>query len=155
MSSVNLVILLGNLGADPEVRYSPSGEAMCTFNMATTEKWKDKNGDQKEATEWHRVVLFGRIAEVAGEYLKKGSAVYIEGKNQTREYEKDGTKRYVHEVVGRRMQLIGGRSSGDRQEGGDARRQSGGDYRSARDGSRPQGGTTTKKGDDFDDDIPF
>jgi single-strand DNA-binding protein len=155
MAAVNLVILLGNLGADPEVRYMPNGEATCSFRMATTEKWKDKSGEQKERTEWHRVVLFGRTAEVAGEYLKKGRSVYIEGRNQTREYEKDGVKQYIHEVVATRMQMIG--DGGDRRDGAPARSQSGGDYRAARDGSKAPaaGGTTRKSGADFDDDIPF
>ncbi len=112
MASVNKVILIGNLGADPELRYTPSGSAVATFNMATTERWKNKDGQPQEQTEWHRIVLWNRPAEVAKEYLRKGSSVYVEGRLQTRNYEdKDGIKRYVTEVVGQRMQLLGGRGA--------------------------------------------
>lgn len=114
MASVNKVIILGNLGKDPEVRYTAGGDAVCNFSVATTEKWKNKAGEAQEKTEWHRVVLFGRSAEIAGEYLKKGSPCYIEGKLQTRKWEdKDGNEKYTTEVVGERLQLLG-----DRQNGG-------------------------------------
>lgn len=118
MASVNKAILIGNLGADPELRYTSSGQAVANFNMATTEKWKDKDGQMQESTEWHRIVLWARQAEVAKEYLKKGSPVYIEGKIQTRNYEdKDGIKRYITEIVGQRMQFLGSRGGSSSQNG--------------------------------------
>ncbi len=111
MASVNKAILIGNLGADPELRYTPSGSAVASFNIATTEKWKGKDGQLQERTDWHRIVLWERQAEIAKEYLRKGSSVYIEGRIQTRNYEdKDGIKRYVTEIIGQRMQLLGGRA---------------------------------------------
>lgn len=119
MASVNKVILIGNLGADPELRYTPSGSAVANFNIATTEKWKDKDGQTQERTEWHRIILWSRQAEIAKEYLRKGSSVYIEGRIQNRSYDdKDGIKRYVTEIVGQRMQFLGGRASGAPSEGG-------------------------------------
>jgi len=112
MASVNKAILIGNLGADPELRYTPSGAAVANFNIATTERWKDKDGQPQEKTEWHRIILWSRQAEIAKEYLHKGSSVYIEGRIQNRNYEdKDGIKRYVTEIVGQRMQLLGGRGA--------------------------------------------
>ena len=108
MASVNRVILLGNLGRDPETKYTTGGEAVASLSIATSEQWKDKSGEKQERTEWHRVVLFGRQAEVAGEYLRKGSTVYIEGRLQTRKWkDKDGVEKYSTEVVGDRMQMIG------------------------------------------------
>lgn len=119
MASVNKVILIGNLGADPELRYTPSGAAVANFNMATTEKWKDKDGQSQERTEWHRIILWSRQAEIAKEYLRKGSSVYIEGRIQNRSYEdKDGVKKYISEIVGQRMQFLGGRGGGQAAEGG-------------------------------------
>ncbi|MFO1311348.1 MAG: single-stranded DNA-binding protein [Burkholderiales bacterium] len=159
MASVNKVILLGNLGRDPETRYTTGGDAVTNLNIATSEQWKDKSGEKQERTEWHRVVLFGRQAEVAGEYLKKGRSVYIEGRLQTRKYtDKDGVEKYSTEIVADRMQLIGGGrdggGGGDAEfpgtgggSGGGARRESGG-------GAKPAGGGK-KNADDFDDDIPF
>jgi single-strand DNA-binding protein len=162
MASVNKAILLGNLGRDPETRYTTGGDAVTNLNIATSEQWKDKSGEKQERTEWHRVVLFGRQAEVAGEYLKKGRSVYIEGRLQTRKYtDKDGVEKYSTEIVADRMQLIGGsRDSG----GGDAefsasgaggasggRRESG----SAGAATGAKGGEGKKNVDDFDDDIPF
>ena len=161
MASVNKVILLGNLGRDPETRYTTGGDAVTNLNIATSEQWKDKNGEKQERTEWHRVVLFGRQAEVAGEYLKKGRSVYIEGRLQTRKYtDKDGVEKYSTEIVADRMQLIG--SARDAGSGGDAefsgssggggapRRESGGG------GAKPAtGGGAKKNVDDFVDDIPF
>jgi single-strand DNA-binding protein len=151
------VILLGNLGRDPETRYTTDGAAVTNLSIATSDVWKDKNGEKQERTEWHRVVLFGRQAEVAGEYLKKGRSVYIEGRLQTRKYtDKDGVEKYSTEIVADRMQLIGGArdagSGGDTEfasapSGGGARRESGG-------GAKPAGGGK-KNVDDFDDDIPF
>jgi len=110
MASVNKAILIGNLGADPELRYTPGGQAVASFSMATTEKFKNKDGEQQERTEWHNIVCWGRQAEIANEYLRKGSSVYIEGRIQTRSYDdKDGIKRYRTEIVTRQMQLLGGR----------------------------------------------
>src|SRR6478736_491902 len=110
MASVNKVILIGNLGRDPETRYTTGGDAVTNLRIATTETWKDKSGDKQEKTEWHSVVLFGRQAEIAGEYLKKGRSVYIEGRLQTRKYtDKEGVEKYSTEIVGDRMQLLGSR----------------------------------------------
>jgi single-strand DNA-binding protein len=111
MSSINKVILIGNLGADPETRSLASGEPVCTLRLATTDKWKDKaSGETREATEWHRVVLFRRLAEIAGQYLKKGAAVYIEGRLRTRKWQdKDGQDRYTTEIEASEMQMLGGR----------------------------------------------
>jgi single-strand DNA-binding protein len=160
MASVNKVILLGNLGRDPETRYTTGGDAVTNLRIATSEQWKDKSGEKQERTEWHSVVLFGRQAEVAGEYLKKGRSVYIEGRLQTRKYtDKEGVEKYSTEIVADRMQLLGGRgegggdaefSGGGSSGGGAPRRESG----SGGGGGKPAGGG--KKGvDDFDDDIPF
>jgi len=157
MASVNKVILIGNLGADPEMRYMPSGEAIANLRIATTDSWKDKSGEKQERTEWHRVVFFGRQAEVCGEYLKKGSAIYVEGSLQTRKWQnKEGQDQYTTEIRGDRMQMLGGRSGGsnsfevvDRDSGGDdaapARKQA------SAGGGRSAGGAI----DDIDDDIPF
>ena len=168
MASVNKVILIGNLGRDPETRYTTGGDAITNLNIATSEQWKDKSGEKQEKTEWHRVVLFGRQAEIAGEYLKKGRSVYIEGRLQTRKYtDKDGVEKYSTEIVGDRMQLLGSREGGG---GGDADFGGGG---SGGGGSRPsgpgggssggsaggggKGGGAPKRSnpDDLDDDIPF
>src|SRR5947208_4491850 len=116
MASVNKVIIVGNLGADPETRYTPGGDAVTNIRVATTERWKDKaSGEMKEATEWHRIAFFGRLAEVAGEYLKKGSQVYVEGALRTRKWQdKEGQERYTTEIVAERMQMLGSRQgSGD------------------------------------------
>ena len=161
MASVNKVILLGNLGRDPETRYTTGGDAVCNLNIATSEQWKDKNGEKQERTEWHRVVLFGRQAEIAGEYLKKGRSVYVEGRLQTRKYtDKDGVEKYSTEIVGDRMQLLGsGRDAG----GGDAEFGSSGGPPPRRESGTGGGGGAPGKGsggakkqtEDFDDDIPF
>ena len=119
MASVNKVILVGNLGRDPEVRYSPDGAAICNVSIATTSQWKDKaSGERREETEWHRVVMYNRLAEIAGEYLKKGRPVYIEGRLKTRKWQdKDtGADRYSTEIVADQMQMLGGREGGG--EGG-------------------------------------
>ena len=126
MASVNKVILIGNLGADPEMRYMPSGEAIANLRIATTDTWKDKSGEKQERTEWHRVVMYGRQAEIAGEYLRKGRPVYIEGRLQTRKWQnKEGQDQYTTEIVADRMQMLGGRDGGgnsfevqDRPSGG-------------------------------------
>lgn len=109
MSSLNKVMLIGRLGGDPEVRYTASGQAVANCNLATSDKYKDKAGEWQERTEWHRVTFWGRLAEIAGEYLGKGSMIYVEGRLQTREYEKDGIKRYATEIVGERMQMLSSR----------------------------------------------
>lgn len=152
MASVNKVILIGNLGADPETRYLPSGDAVTNIRIATTENWKDKSGDKQEHTEWHRISFFGRLAEVAGEYLKKGSPVYVEGRIRTRKWQdKEGQDKYSTEIVADRMQLLGGGRGGGGGEGGGARESA----PSAAGGSK----VPAKKGggnfDDMDDDIPF
>ncbi|MCC7114884.1 MAG: single-stranded DNA-binding protein [Burkholderiales bacterium] len=158
MASVNKVILLGNLGRDPETRYTTGGDAVTNLRIATTETWKDKSGEKQEKTEWHTVVLFGRQAEIAGEYLKKGRSVYIEGRLQTRKWtDKEGVEKYSTEIVGDRMQLLGGPRDGG---GGDDESSGGG--RSASRGSgggapRPGGAPAAggRKNDDLEDDIPF
>jgi single-strand DNA-binding protein len=160
MASVNKVILIGNLGRDPETRYTTGGDAVTNLNIATSETWKDKAGEKQEKTEWHRVVLFGRQAEIAGEYLKKGRSVYIEGRLQTKKYtDKDGVEKYSTEIVGDRMQLLGSRdggggdaefSGGSGGGGGGARREGG-----AGAGASKPAGAAKKNVDDFDDDIPF
>jgi single-strand DNA-binding protein len=157
MASVNKVILIGNLGRDPETRYTTGGDAVTNLRIATTETWKDKAGEKQEKTEWHTVVLFGRQAEIAGEYLKKGRSVYIEGRLQTRKYtDKEGVEKYSTEIVGDRMQLLGSREGGG---GGDAEFSGGGGASRAGGGgsgaSKPAGGAAKPKSDDFDDDIPF
>jgi single-strand DNA-binding protein len=110
MASVNKAIILGNLGKDPEVRFLPNGDAVCNFSIATTESWKDKNGQKNDKTEWHNIVLFRKLAEIAGEYLKKGRPVYIEGRLQTRKWQdKEGADRYTTEIVADTMQMLGSR----------------------------------------------
>ena len=120
MASVNKVILIGNLGRDPEVRYTPSGSAVCNVGIATTRNWKNKDsGERQEETEWHRVVFFDRLAEIAGEYLKKGRPVYVEGRLRTRKWtDKDGVEKYTTEVYAEQMQLLGGREDGGGSSGG-------------------------------------
>ena len=118
MASVNKVIIVGNLGRDPEVRYMPSGDAIANIAVATSYKSKDKNtGEQKELTEWHRISFFGKLAEIVGQYLKKGSSVYVEGRLQTRKYtDKDGIERYATEIIAENMQMLGGRQGGETGE---------------------------------------
>ncbi len=113
MASVNKVILVGNLGRDPEVRFMPNGEAVCNFSIATTDSWKDKSGQKQERTEWHNIVMYRKLAEIAGEYLKKGRPVYVEGRLQTRKWEtKEGQDRYTTEIIADQMQMLGGRDGG-------------------------------------------
>ena len=157
MASVNKVILIGNLGRDPETRYMPDGGAITNISVATTDVWKDKNGEKQEKTEWHRVAFFGKLAEIAGEYLKKGSQVYVEGRLQTRKWQdKDGADKYTTEVIADRMQMLGSRQgmgggagAGAEREGGE--RDSGAAPRGAAKPAAKAGG----KFDDFEDDIPF
>lgn len=145
---VNKVILVGNLGQDPEVRYTANGAAVANITVATSEQWTDKQSGQKqEKTEWHRVVLFGRLGEIAGEYLRKGSQVYLEGKLQTRKWQdQNGQDRYTTEIVANEMQMLGGRQAGDSGAAGagQAPRQ-----------AQPSGAAYAPPADDFDDDIPF
>ena len=153
MGSVNKVILVGNLGRDAELRYTPGGAAVATLNMATTEVWNDKAGQRQEKTEWHRVVLWGKSAESLAEYLTKGKQIYVEGRLQTRQWDdKDGNKRYTTEIRGDRIVLLGGGGGGGRGGGGYAR--GGGAEDSMGGGHAPSGG----EGVDqplTDDDIPF
>ena len=152
MASVNKVILVGNLGADPETRYMPNGDAVCNIRVATTESWKDKqSGDKKEITEWHRVVFYRKLAEIAGQYLKKGSQVYLEGRIRTRKWtDKEGQERYTTEIEANEMQMLGGKREGEqsapRSESAPAQNQ----QRSAP--AQNGGGGSF---DDFEDSIPF
>lgn len=154
---VNKVILVGTCGQDPEVRYLPNGNAVTNLSLATSEQWTDKqSGEKKERTEWHRVSMFGKVAEIAGEYLRKGSQVYIEGKLQTREWEKDGIKRYTTEIVvdmQGTMQLLGGKPQDGNQQQSAARQQP----QQRPQQSSPQQATPQPAPDfdSFDDDIPF
>ena len=161
MASVNKVIIVGNLGRDPETRYLPSGEAVTNISVATTDKWKDKaSGEMKEATEWHRVSFFGRLAEIAGEYLKKGSQVYVEGSLRTRKWQdKEGKDRYTTEIRGDVMQMLGSRAGAGEPRGG------AGEPRGEPRGAAPAKGEAPAKAgaekkpagkfDDMEDDIPF
>jgi single-strand DNA-binding protein len=174
---VNKVILIGNLGADPETRAMPSGSSVANLRIATSESWRDKtSGEQQERTEWHRVALFGRLAEIASEYLRKGSQVYIEGSLRTRKWQdKQGQERYSTEIVGNELQMLGGRGGAGGGEGGGGFRSAGASGGGgAGSGSGPSGGSGGGRGapqdpypeysgpsggsgekDDFDDDIPF
>lgn len=163
---LNKVMLIGRLGADPEVRYMPSGGAVTTISLATSRRWKDKqSGERKEETEWHRVVLFNRLAEIAGEYLKKGSQAYIEGRIRTRKWQQDGQDRYTTEIIGESMNMLDSRSGGTSEFGGD---QSSPGYAASASKpvnqsrqSAPQNNSPATSMppppnyDDFDDDIPF
>ena len=176
MASINKVILIGNLGRDPEVRYTPSGAAVCNVSVATTRNWKDKSsGDKVEETEWHRVVFYDRLAEIAGEYLKKGRPVYVEGRLKTRKWQdKDGKDNYTTEIVAEQMQLLGGREGGGGGGGGYGGGQGGNpeDYSQeapsapSRPAARPTAAQRPAPApapaqksstgfDDMDDDIPF
>jgi single-strand DNA-binding protein len=157
---INKVILVGNLGTDPEVKYMPSGGAVTNFSLATTDSWKDKNsGERVDKTEWHRVVFFNRLAEIAGEYLKKGSQVYIEGSLRTRKWQdQSGQDRYTTEIVGSEMQMLGSRSGGnsdfDQSQSRPAPQQSRSQQSAPQNQSR-QAPPPAQNFDDFDDDIPF
>jgi len=160
MASINKVILIGNLGRDPEVRYTPSGAAVCNLRLATTRNWKNRDsGERQEETEWHSVVLYDRQAEVAGEYLKKGRPVYIEGRLKTRKWQdKDGNDRYTTEIVADTMQLLGGREGGSGDDSYAGGGESGGGSRPAPAPRAPAPRPAPKSSpgvDDMDDDIPF
>jgi len=160
MASVNKVIVVGNLGRDPETRYMPSGDAMTNIAVATTDKWKDKaTGEQKEATEWHRIAFFGKLAEIAGQYLKKGSQVYVEGKLRTRKWtDKDGVEKFTTEIIADSMQMLGSRAGG----GGSAVMDDGG-FSGASPARAPAASASAARSpakqapnlSDMDDDIPF
>ena len=161
---INKVIIIGHLGADPETRAMPSGTTVANIRVATTESWKDRqSGDQQERTEWHNIALFGRTAEVAAEYLRKGSQVYIEGRLRTRKWQdKQGNDRYTTEIVANDMQMLGGRAGGggggggERGGGGGPPPASGGGFEPRdRDYGDSGGGSSPPPRDDFDDDIPF
>jgi single-strand DNA-binding protein len=156
---INKVILIGNLGADPETRAMPSGSTVANLRIATSESWRDKQtGEQQERTEWHRVALFGRLAEIAGEYLKKGSQVYIEGSLRTRKWtDKQGQERYSTEIIGNELQMLGGRGGGAAAGAGGGAGMGAG---ASGGGAAPayaeeSGGGSAQRGEDFDDDIPF
>jgi single-strand DNA-binding protein len=172
MASVNKVILIGNLGRDPETRYGTSGAAICNVTIATSRQWKDKaTGEKREETEWHRVVFYDRLAEIAGEYLKKGRPVYVEGRLKTRKWQdKEGQERYTTEIIAEEMQLLGSRegggggggdvefgSGGGRAErgGGAGGGVSGGGSGGGSAGGAPRGGGKKPPAEDFEDDIPF
>ena len=162
--SVNKVILIGNLGRDPETRYAPSGSAICNVRIATTRKWKDKaSGEKREETEWQSVVFYDRLAEIAGEYLKKGRPVYVEGRLKTRKWQdKEGQERYTTEVIADSMQLLGSREGGGGgDDGGGYTREPaaggprGGGSRAGAGGATPAAGKSSPDFDSMDDDIPF
>ncbi|HYA21408.1 MAG TPA: single-stranded DNA-binding protein [Burkholderiales bacterium] len=147
MASVNKVIIIGNLGRDPDVRYMPDGGAIANISVATTDTWKDKSGEKQERTEWHRVAFFGKLAEIAGEYLKKGSQVYVEGSLRTRKWQdKEGQERYTTEIVADRMQMLGSRAGGSEPMS-----------REVSSKEPAASGSAAKSGaiEDLEDDIPF
>jgi single-strand DNA-binding protein len=152
MASVNKVILVGNLGADPEMRYMPNGDAVCNIRLATTESWKDKqSGEKKELTEWHRVVFYRKLAEIAGQYLKKGSSVFLEGRIRTRKWtDKEGQERYTTEIEANEMQMLG------RREGaGEAPPRESGNAPARNDQGAKPAAPSGSGFNDFEDDIPF
>ena len=163
MAAINKVILIGNLGKDPEVRYTPNGNAICNVSVATTRTWKDKtSGEKQEETEWHRVVFYDRLAEIAGEYLKKGRPIYVEGRLKTRKWQnKEGQDVYTTEIIANEMQMLGGREG---MGGGDEGGGGGGSYNSrpasapapaSRPAASKPAGKPSTGFDDMDDDIPF
>ena len=152
---INKVILVGNLGKDPEVRYSPSGQAVANATLATSESWKDKNtGEKQERTEWHRIVFFGRLAEIAGEYLQKGAQIYVEGRLQTRKWQdKEGQDRYTTEIVANEMQMLGSRSGAGAPADHSFNQDTPSNEGQGSGGARAP--AKAPAGADFDDDIPF
>lgn len=151
--SLNKILLIGRLGRDPEVRHMPNGEAVCNFSLATSESWKDQSGQRQERTEWHNITLYRRLAEIAGQYLKKGSQVYIEGRIQSRKYTgKDGIERTAYDIIGSEMKMLGGKSDGDSA-----------DHNTEPSGSVPPPPPPQRRAaaaaavpvEDIDDDIPF
>ncbi|QKJ66767.1 single-stranded DNA-binding protein [Deefgea piscis] len=171
MASLNKVLLIGNLGRDPETRFMPNGNAVCNFSIATTESWKDKQSGQKqEKTEWHNISMYGRLAEIAGQYLKKGSSVYIEGRLQTRKWQdkQTGADRYTTEIIADEMKMLGGRGDTGGNAGGGYNQQGGGDdfnqeysapvqqqQQAPRQAPQQAAAKPARNFDDFEDDIPF
>jgi single-strand DNA-binding protein len=157
MPSVNKVILMGNLGRDPEVRFMPNGDAVCNFSIATTDSWKDKAGERQEKTEWHNIVMYRRLAEIAGEYLKKGRPVYLEGRLQTRKWQtKEGQDRYTTEVIADSMQMLGGRDGAPAQESQPSSKPEARDEFDQTPSRNNQSGSSNSSSfDEFEDDIPF
>ncbi len=156
--SVNQVILIGRLGRDPEVRYLPNGEAVANFGLATSENWKDRNGEKQERTEWHNIVMYRKLAEIAGQYLKKGAQVYITGRIQSRKYAgKDGIERTAYEIIAGEMKMLGSKQDGSHSEASDTKpappaKPTANQYAQAKGAGRAP---STKVVDDLDDDIPF
>ena len=155
MPSVNKVILLGNLGRDPELRFMPNGDAVCNFSIATTDSWKDKAGEKQERTECHNIVMYRKLAEIAGEYLKKGSSIYVEGRLQTRKWQtKEGQDRYTTEVIADSMQMLGGRGSASQSD-----KPSDENFNQGSSPNKNQANTSNESSptsfDEFEDDIPF
>ena len=144
MSGINKVIVLGRVGKDPEMKYMTNGEAVVNFSIATSETWKDKQGEKKEKTEWHNCVAYRKLAEIIGEYVKKGSLIYVEGKLQTSSWEKEGVKHYKTEINVNEMQMLGGKSEGSNEPKDEFQKEAG-----------KQGMTGGKPSDNFDSDIPF
>jgi len=157
MASINKVILIGNLGRDPEVRFMPNGDAVCNFSIATSDTWKDKSGEKQSKTEWHNIVMYRRLAEIAGEYLKKGSSVYLEGSLQTRKWQtKEGQDRTTTEVVAREMTMLGGRDGAPAQESQtSSQRDNKNEFDQAPSRNNQSGSSNSSSFDEFEDDIPF
>jgi single-strand DNA-binding protein len=157
MPSVNKVILMGNLGRDPEVRFMPNGDAVCNFSIATTDSWKDKAGERQEKTEWHNIVMYRRLAEIAGEYLKKGRPVYLEGRLQTRKWQtKEGQDRYTTEIIADSMQMLGGRDGAPTQDSQPSSQPEAKDEFDQTPSRNSQSESTSSSSfDEFEDDIPF
>ena len=145
---LNKVILIGRLGRDPEVRYMPNGEAVCNFSVATSEAWNDRNGQRQERTEWHNITMYRRLAEIAGQYLKKGSQVYLEGKIQTRKYtDKNGVERTAYDIIANEMKMLGGGSDGQQAQSAQAE--------TPTPPTRQAPATPAAPAEDIDDDVPF
>lgn len=158
MPSVNKVILMGNLGRDPEVRFMPNGDAVCNFSIATTDSWKDKAGERQEKTEWHNIVMYRRLAEIAGEYLKKGRPVYLEGRLQTRKWQtKEGQDRYTTEVIADSMQMLGGRDGAApaQQSQPSSQQEARDEFDQTPSRNNQSGSSNSNSFDEFEDDIPF
>lgn len=154
--SVNKVILVGRLGRDPETRYIPNGDAITNFSLATDEQWRDRNGERQTRTEWHNITLFGKLGEIAGQYLRKGSQVFIEGKIQSRKYtDKDGIERMAYNIIGNEMKMLGNRNDGSDSGNNNAAPPTSNPPPEAPRRQPPQQTPTTPPIDDIDDDIPF
>lgn len=157
MASLNEVNLIGHLGQDPESRFMPNGNAVCNFSLATSERWKDQQGQQQERTEWHRIVMFGKVAEIAGQYLKKGSLVYLKGKLQTRKWtDQQGVERYTTEIVCHEMKMLGGKPDGAQSGAQSGARPAGQMPQQSAPGTAPQwGGQPQNTPPNYDEDVPF